>query len=253
MSAIDKYFELVNGFNESKTVIGKTANGKDIVCLSVGSGRPLIFSQYAIHAREYITAYLAFEQIKYCENLNVGTFCFCPMVNLDGVLLLENRPSLKANANGVDLNVNFDAEYGKGVFNRFEKSEENYVGTRAFSESETRALRDFTLFIKPDVTLSYHSKGEEIYWYFNQRGENLKRDRFLAEVLQKSTGYKLKYAFKSFGGYKDWCISKLKIPSFTIEVGSDDLTHPIGKENLWQITKCNLTSIKNLMNATKSL
>ena len=36
----------------------------------------------------------------------------------------------------------------------------------------------------------------------------------------------------SAGGYKDWCIQKLKIPALTIEIGKDELTHPVSEKNL---------------------
>ena len=39
----------------------------------------------------------------------------------------------------------------------------------------------------------------------------------------------------SSGGFKDYCVSKLKIPSITIEVGNDCLNHPITKEHLPEI------------------
>ena len=157
----------------------------------------------------------------------------------------------KANAKGVDLNVNFDAGWGKGEFNKREIADENYIGKYPFSASETRALRDFTLSVNPDLTLSYHAKGEEIYWYFNQADKEKLRDYALAKIIAKSTGYKLKFTPNSYGGYKDWCISKLKIPSFTIEVGLDSLTHPIGEENLQEIFSKNKQVIPNLLKELK--
>ena len=103
-------------------------------------------------------------------------------------------------------------------------------GKYPFSERETKALRDFTLDVMPDATISYHSKGEEIYWYFYQKHAD--RDLKMAKEVSFVTGYPLVTATSSAGGYKDWCIEKLKIPSLTIEVGGDELSHPIGKEHL---------------------
>ena len=60
--------------------------------------------------------------------------------------------------------------------------------------------------------------------------------------MAKVTGYAIKSAPNSAGGYKDWCIEKLKIPALTIEVGNDDLTHPIGEEHLVEIYKQNKKS-----------
>ena len=167
------------------------------------------------------------------------------MLNPDGVkICLKENPLYKANARGVDLNVNFDARYGSGEKNVFCKASENYVGEHAFSEPESIAIRDFTLKVMPDATISYHSKGQEIYYEFFQDEFSRKRDCALAEKVAKVTGYAIKSTPNSAGGYKDWCIEKLKIPALTIEVGNDDLTHPIGEEHLVQIYKQNKKVIK---------
>ena len=58
----------------------------------------------------------------------------------------------------------------------------------------------------------------------------------IAERFSKSTGYIIKNPEKSSsGGLKDYVVQKLKIPSLTIEVGSDELSHPIGSESLMGI------------------
>jgi len=45
----------------------------------------------------------------------------------------------------------------------------------------------------------------------------------------------LAYAKGSVGGYKDWCIQRFGIPSFTVEVGKDVLTHPLREDALADI------------------
>ena len=114
------------------------------------------------------------------------------------------------------------------------------------------ALKVFTEEIRPDYTVSYHTKGEEIYWRFFQEGNKEKRDRRLAEILSKTTGYSLKEAEGSVGGYKDWCVETLGIPSFTIEAGLDDLPHPIGEEAFEDILKKNAWAIWELSKAIES-
>ena len=109
----------------------------------------------------------------------------------------------------------------------FCKSSENYVGKSPFSAAESRALAEFTRLVNPIVTLSYHLKGEEIYWYFGQSGDNLVRDEKLAQAVARHTGYRLVGDTRgSAGGYKDWCVQRLGISSFTIEVGNDKFPHP---------------------------
>ncbi len=144
----------------------------------------------------------------------------------------------KANARGVDLNVNFDANFGQGRQNVFSPAPENYVGEYPFSEPETRALRDFTLETGPDLTISYHAKGRLVYWYFGQSGEAKERDRRIAAAAAKTLGYSLGAAFTdSAGGYKDWCVSALGIPALTIETVRDTLAHPLPENALTEAEK----------------
>ncbi len=238
MNVLEELKVFYNNAKIEKGYIGSTGKGKLIPFFAISyTARPRVIFTYAIHAREYITTYLALEQIKkFVADGKVGTAYFIPAINLDGIeIVLKDKPLYKANAFGVDLNVNFDARWGTGEKNVKTAGDENYIGAFAFSESETRALRDFTLLIRPDTTVSYHSKGEEIYYEFFQDEIAKKRDRALAEAVANKTGYKIKSTPFSCGGYKDWCIERLKIPALTIEVGEDSLSHPIKKEYLPQI------------------
>ena len=108
---------------------------------------------------------------------------------------------------------------------------ENFIGSYSFSESETAALRDFTLRIRPFVTFSFHTKGGEIYWEYCGGG-----DKRGAEIIAEATGYIPKIIYGSAGGYKDWCIEKCGIPAYTIECGDDGLTHPI--TDLRKLAEC---------------
>ena len=235
-----------------KGYIGCTGRGTPILFFAVEKTEyPVIIAQYAIHAREHITTRLALKQIeRYYRTGKAGTVYFIPAANPDGVkIALSKKPLYKANAFGVDLNVNFDARWGTGAKNAFRPSDENFVGIRPFSEYETRALRDFTLKIRPNATVSYHCKGEEIYYEFYQDAERLSRDRAIAEKISEATGYPLKTAYGSAGGYKDWCIEKLKIPSFTIEAGRDELSHPLMRDCLGEIYRKNKDVINVIVKA----
>ena len=236
-----------------KTVIGKSSFGRKLFAVKVGNGSPVGIAQYAIHGREWITAMLAIEHYK--MGVAKGSFWLIPLANPDGALLSQTGLSSlgseyaqkrllrfnkgsedfslwKANGRGVDLNVNFDADWGKGAKNVRFAGAENYIGKEPFSELETKALKRFTEKIKPDYTVSYHTKGEEIYWYFYQSMRTCPRDKALAAAISAETGYPLAYAKGSAGGYKDWCIQRFQIPSFTIEAGQDCLSHPLGEEAL---------------------
>ena len=242
MDILEKLENFYKNYKYSKGIIGYSHMNKPIYYMAVRrSPSPIIISQYAIHGREYITTYLALKQINYfLKHGNVGTVYFIPAVNPDGIFKSLYVDELnKANSRGVDLNVNFPARWGTGKLNTKTPSRENYIGAFPFSEKETIALRDFTLKIRPNMTISYHAKGEEIYWKFHQPLKNLERDYQIALSLSKVTGYSLVETPFSAGGYKDWCIEKLHIPAVTIEVGKDSLTHPIKEQYLDDIFKKN--------------
>lgn len=99
-------------------------------------------------------------------------------------------------------------------------------------------MRDFTLEVEPDLTISYHAKGRLVYWYFGQSGEAKERDRRIASEAAKTLGYSLGAAFTdSAGGYKDWCVSALGIPALTIETVRDTLAHPLPENALTEAEK----------------
>ncbi|MCL2370836.1 MAG: hypothetical protein FWC80_06395 [Firmicutes bacterium] len=226
--------------------IGTSEKGLAIPYLHIGSkASKQIIIQGAIHAREWHTALLVIEQVEFVfkQKLDIekkGGIYFLPMTNPDGNAIVECGNKLhKANANGVDLNTNFDAAWGHGTQNIRVPSSSDYIGSAPFCQKETRALRDFTLQVRPSLTLSYHAKGQEIYYLFNQTKEQKQRDRQIAVFVANQLGYKLvenvggpQYPVVSSGGYKDWCISSLGIPSLTIEIISDDFEHPLEQEAL---------------------
>ncbi len=242
MNILDLNKKFYKCYKGKKGIIGVTEQARPIYFYGVEKTHyPRLIVQSSIHAREYITAYLTLKLIKRIKKvLQKGSVYFIPILNPDGVKkALNENPLYKANARGVDLNVNFDARWGTGEKNLRKKATENYIGEYPFSERETRAIRDFTLLIKPDFTISYHAKGEEIYYEFFQEALEKERDERLANIISSCTGYKVKKTLNSAGGYKDWCIDKLKIPALTIEVGNDNLSHPIGKRHLGEIYRQN--------------
>ena len=252
MDILQKLSKFYSKFKGEKGIIGKSIEQREIYYFCVKKTLfPVIIVQYAIHGREYITTYLALKQIKnFIKYGKVGTVYFIPATNPDGIYrALYQNPLYKANAREVDLNVNFSARWGTGAKNLKTPSIENYIGEYPFSELESRALRDFTLKNKPNFTISYHSKGEEIYWKFFQPKKTLDRDFKFASIISNATGYPLKESLNSAGGYKDWCIERLKIPAVTIEVGSDKLTHPIKKKHLYRIYNQNKKVLINLSEA----
>lgn len=164
-----------------------------------------------------------------------------------------NYSLIKCNAMGVDLNTNFNALWGMGKNNyKLGPNFENFVGFVPNSEKEVKALENLTTTLKPNLTLSYHSKGEVFYWGFENSLEfdknYLNVEAKCVKIIKKTTGYKPIFTKNSCGGYKDWCINKLHIPSFTIEVGNDKLKHPIKRcKNLKSIFDKNKELVLNLI------
>ena len=236
-NTVEDYYDKYGG---EKGVIGFSLFNNPILFFAVEkTPSPVIIVQSAIHAREYITAYLSLylaEDFK--KRGRKGKVYFIPIANPDGVkIALAQNPLYKANGRGVDLNVNFDAGWGTGEKNLNVAGAENYIGESPFSEPETKALRDFTLSVRPNATVSFHSKGEEIYYGYKDLASE--KDERIACALGNASNYAVKKSTGSAGGYKDWCVDKLKIPAFTVEVGSDGLSHPIGKAALKDIADKN--------------
>ena len=150
----------------------------------------------------------------------------------------------KANGRGVDLNRNFDARWDEQTEERATAGPDYafYRGENPESEPETQALVELTNDFGPDSTISYHSRGEYVYWYFGQTGEALDRDETLALRIRDLTGYacltRENADVDSFAGYKDWCVEKLGIPAFTIENGANEWGVPVPIEHFDEIYRC---------------
>ncbi len=237
--------------------IGKSLFSEDIYAVHIGTyNAPQVIVQAAIHAREWITTLLVTRQTQYFMrgSPRYGVY-FLPCLNPDGVRLAiegvgfvkdklmrdflveinkgDDFRLYKANGRGVDLNTNFDALWGRGKLNIRYPYSENYIGPYPMSEPETKAIAAFTHSVQPALTISYHTKGQVVYYGFpTQNREELSLDKVIAEDIATAIGYTAIETQSSTGGYKDWCTAKLKIPSFTIEVGADMLAHPVGIEML---------------------
>lgn len=229
--------------------IGRSVSGAHLLCFHVGPQKgPQLLVTGGIHAREWVTSLLVMRQAyAYRNERELGMF-FLPMVNPDGCTLSQTGVTSfptyaakltelngnsrdfsmwKANLRGVDLNCNFNARHGKGKGNTFTPGAQSCVGATPESEAETAALVHFTRSVKPVMTVSYHAQGREVYYEFGQKGETLSRDRRIAAAVADYLGYKLVDGdLGSAGGYKDWCITELKIPAVTIEIIDDAAMRP---------------------------
>lgn len=238
--------------------IGRSALGRNIYAVGAGKLCSGIIYVGGVHSLEWLTTLLL---IKFCFELskrkdkllfleNRGVIII-PCLNPDGVELVingiesakEKKASIarmsngdlsnwQANANGVDLNHNFDAGFNElkkleiksGILS---PSPRRYGGEYPFSEPETKALASLCRLFDLQVAYAFHSQGEEIFY---QYGKNTPpRSRLMAELLSQSSGYKLstQEGLASHGGFKDWFIEKMSRPAFTIEIGKGKNPLPI--------------------------
>lgn len=266
-----------------------TADGREVVDIILGdiNGNNHILIFGAMHAREYITMQVVMRQL--CDAIDAingyggnykgqplnellqgVTIHFVPDSNPDGVAISQfglsgikteqirnqvsrmNRGDLvqwKANANGVDLNRNFDAGWQEFRGSQ-SPSPERCKGSYPGSENESAALINLTKDFNMKRTISYHTCGALIYWYYKQTGTVLAESKKFANEISSATGYYLDndYTAVDAAGYKDWAVYKLGIPSLTIEVGGEDgyIDNPVAQYKFKEIWKRN----KNVVYAT---
>ena len=261
--------------NVESEIIGYSALNRPIYMFHVGpkTGKQ-VFIEGGTHAREYITSLALFRLIKYfSENPPETGFYIVPVVNPDGVALVlsglssvadfskkemlkcingsEDFSLWKANANGVDINVNFDALWGRGSQNVFTPSPANFVGYAPNSEPETRAVIKALLKVKPDISLSIHTKGEVVYYGFDALSpKSMERDREIAGKIADILEYYPVKTSGSVGGVSDYVSLIFDVPAFTVELGNNKLSHPIGEEyldSLYEKVKTLAENIESLL------
>ncbi len=239
--------------------------------MSLGKGDKKIAVIAGVHGREGLTSLLTMKLIEeYAINYQKNekfkeynltnlfdkiTLIFIPMLNPDGIEIaingidhLDNKEFYikanednnnferwKANARGVDLNKQFKADW-ENTKSTSEPHYSEYKGPNPESESESKALADLTRKEKFTAVICFHHSGRIIYWYYNQKNKELKRDQILAEKISNINGYELISPDDSntkAAGYKDWFIKEFKNPGFTIEIGyKDKIEKPLPADKL---------------------
>lgn len=236
---------------------GKSVMGKDLFSLCAGEGERRIMYVGGTHANEWITSLFL---LRFCENLmkniaicgyNINkilkeiTLVVIPCMNPDGTDVFIRGISAcgnfreqiynvskfdftqwSANANGVDLNHNFNADWynlrdyeKKNGINK--PSPRSFGGLYPESEPETKALTSFLRKVHFNRLYSFYSKGEEIFYEY---GKNTPEESFfIAKALSGVSGYTLvkNEGYYSSGGLKDWFIEEFREPAFTVELGVD--------------------------------
>lgn len=237
--------------------IGKSLCKRSITALTLGRGGGTALYAAAFHGMEWLNTLIVIKFIEECalayENrtslqgsymfdiLNKRSLTVIPCVNPDGVEIqlcgagscpeyekLIRRATgdttrWQANARGVDLNHNFPSGWKRLKLMEVDSgitapSPTRYGGEKPFSEPETVALRNLCLNNSISHAIAFHSQGREVYCRF---GKAMPKGEMLGETFAREAGYKISHpaGLAVGGGFKDWLIQELRIPSLTVETG----------------------------------
>ncbi len=237
-------------------LLGKSILGEEINSVRIGRGERNIISVGAHHGMEYISTSALFNVIlnflgnltrtSTCYGVNLTfllqkfTFWFVPCLNPDGVDLAlsgifpnplydrqirmcggEDFSEWQANSRGVDLNHNYDFRFleykRKEAENGILPGKTRFSGEYPESEPETRSLLRLIRASSPELILSFHSQGEEVFF----RPRASKTARRVAKSSTEILGYKLSRpeGLADFGGLSDYAGEILGITSLTVELG----------------------------------
>lgn len=259
-----EYIEIFSGRYKAFRVnyLGQSVLGKKIPIITLGKGKKKVLYVGAHHGMEWITTALLLKFAnEYCELLEsngyVGhtsvsylnssrTIQIIPMLNPDGVNysimgVTEKNPlrervismnggssdlhSWQANARGVDLNHNYNADFEEYKSSEYAKERAGgaptkWCGEEPESEPESGLLANYVRFCDEiGLFLSFHSQGEEIY--YGDKYEPTPEILRTAQAISFLSGYKLctTEGSAASGGFTDWVVKELRKPCFTIECG----------------------------------
>lgn len=244
--------------------VGLSEDGTDIPVMLLGNpdAQHQVLIQASLHGSEHATGWLTMvlaakaleEDAPFLQDVR---FHIIPIANPDGVKIAQSKAlndnqkviydqdktlkltkekqstyasHWKANANGIDLNRNFSSGWDQLENRRF-PSAQWYNGDAPFCAAETVALRDYTQANRFDATVSLHASGCVIYYGFGDKQPANMDSYSLANALANLTGYTtIGSSGKDGGGYKDWAIDAMGIPSVTLELGAtivNDKSNPV--------------------------
>lgn len=231
-------------------VIGTTYEGRKIYALKISDNpevnedEPAVLYMGLHHAREWISTEIpiaiidkllkGYNQDNEIKKLvNNREIWVVPLLNPDGLeysqFTADWRKNRKPNGDGtfgVDLNRNYGYKWGLVGASNYPGSG-TYMGPSAFSELETKTIRDLAIREKFIASISYHSYGQLILypWSYtsNKKAPDYEILSDLAKGMSAFNGYKpIQSAglYPAAGDSDDWLYSKCSTLSFTIELGS---------------------------------
>ncbi|MBP1926359.1 hypothetical protein J2Z76_002224 [Sedimentibacter acidaminivorans] len=261
---IERLCERYNGILK-KEIIGKSVEGRNIVALRLCNSNKVkasVLLTGGIHAREDFSVMLCMKMIdyycyyyskeNYLDDYNVKSIvdsidiCFIPVSNPDGLNIVHNglessqnyeklkdmkiwgedHTYWKANANGVDLNKNFDDgnwDIRLCVPGTDVPCSDRFKGFSPNSEPETRALVDFCNKNSFSMMVSYHCSGNCTFWADSGTHDMFEGldEKIMNELDEKYIYRKTKISQDPavYGcGFENWFRAKIKRPAFCIEL-----------------------------------
>ncbi len=222
--------------NPVHKVIGKSVEGRDIEAYTYGTGATHVVFAGGMHGGyEWNSVLLAYQLMDYLDahpdfvptNVSVSVI---PVINPDGLFTiigktgrfrLEEVPegdhsAGRFNANGVDLNRNFDCKWqSKSKWRDREVS----AGAEPFSEPEAKAVRDFMLSKRPSAVVYWHSQANAVYASECEDGV-LPVTKDIMNTYARAAGYPAIESFDSYevtGDTEGW-LASIGIPAITVEM-----------------------------------
>lgn len=236
-------------------------------------GREYLTPLLAMKQLEFYLAYYdegSYAGVSYAELFDKVCFFVVPMTNPDGIMMSQAGISTvsdpvvsqaianvyqkdlvsgytqqtqldeylkiwKANANGVDLNRNYDALWSDYDGIR-RPSHKNYKGATAASEPETRAMVELTESLGAlSAVICIHSQGEVLYWNCGQESELAIRTRAFTRAISELNGYRVVLEQNNDASFSDWCALKKGLIAVTVETGVDNCPLPISQfPTIWE-------------------
>jgi len=238
---------------KSVKVIGKSHEGRELIVLHMSArtdtpaNHPQIWIQASQHAREWIAAASLFATISqliagYTDGdaeitrlLTNYELVLMPMVNPDGYEYSRKHDRMwrknRAHPHGVDLNRNWDANWGQFGCPASTTSD-MYCGSGAGSEAEVAAVQRYVLGRLPNrvLGLDIHSYSQLVLYNYGWTFAKTPIDSVLQPIATAMASAMTAVANQLYsaqqssvmaavcGGADDWFFMKAGIPGFTLEL-----------------------------------
>lgn len=144
----------------------------------------------------------------------------------------------QANARGVDLNHNYGSGFEEyklieRALGIYRGAPTRYSGEYPESEPEVRAICNFVRYSPPSLALTLHTQGEEIY--YTSGGKCSTECERIARCVADMTAYApaVLEGAAAYGGFTDWLVGELGLPSLTLECGRGE--NPLPPHSLCRI------------------